>query len=348
MPIGSSQGITLPTQGANTDTWGTDLNTELQKLINSVEAQVPSSAIDYAATVDFNTQATENIAHIKFRTANGTGNGVRSLYSSGGELYYIDGTGTTVQLTSNGTLNFGSVGGIGDSGGTYGTSGIEVDWNGTQYDFHDGAANYAPVRLDSVAFEDATFFITMNAPTLSASYSITLPASAPTESRPIVMSSAGALTAATEIDVEGDVYHGEQELHIPLTVMAQSGSDYVFSANGTAAPSISFNAGGGAGNFVLFDVPTVRTDDRIIGLEVDVTGISTTASFRLQLFQGSTQIGSNGDVSGTADQTLSIGATTTRITASFGPLWIKIDKIVSGAVTIDIEKIRLTIDRTKP
>lgn len=349
MPIGSSQGITLPTQGGNTDTWGTDLNTELQKLINSVESQVPSSAVDYSATLDVNEQGVENIDYLEFLVGGGTGGGARSLYmNTSGNLVFVDGSNNTVVLTAGGTLNSASIGGIADSGGDYGTNDIEVDWNGTQYDFHDGANNYAPVRVGDLRLEDSAFYITLTAPSLSASYTLTLPSAAPSATTPLVMNSSGTVTAATELDVSGDVYRGEFELHLPLTITTQSGSDYVYTANGTTPASIVFNAGGGTGNYCLFDVPFIRTDDRVKGLEVDISNLATDASFRVQLFQGSTQIGSNGDNSGTLDQTISIGSPTARAAAGDGLYWIKFDKILAGAQTVTIDKIRLTLDRTKP
>ncbi len=349
MPIGSSQGITLPTQGGNTDTWGTDLNTELQKLINSVEAQVPNTAIDWSSTVDLNGQGVEDIDYFKFQTDNSTGNGVRSLYSSGGELYYIDGTGTTVQMTSNGTLNFGSVGGIGDSGGTYGTSGIEVDWNGTQYDFHDGAANYAPVRLDSVAFESSTFFITLDAPVLAASYSLTLPAAVPASATtPLVMSTSGAVTLATELDVTGDVYSGEVEHHIGLSAGADDGN-FTFNNNGTAAPSWSFNSGG-TGQYITFDNLPLRTTDRIKQVDVEFSNISgTSQDVVVTLFAGATSIGTDTTSSGGgATQTGSITGLTRRVLTGDDHFWIRIQHTSTGAMTFNIDKIKLTLDRTRP
>lgn len=277
MPIGTSLSVTLPTQGGNTDTWGTDLNTELQKIINAVEAQVPSTAIDFSTTLDVNEQGIENADYLEFVPGGSAGGGSRSIYlNTSGEYIFVDGAGNSIQITSNGTLNFGSVGGIGDSGGDYGTTGIEVDWNGAQYDFHDAASTYAPIRVGDVKLSNSSYFVTLDAPSLSASYSFTVPASAPAAAAFLQMDTSGNVTASNtmaqelivnaDIDCSGDVKHGSKV----LTLHASAGEE---SSRGGDFTNDRWNASAAFQNLRIA-IP-LHVGDQITNIRVHYVGLIT-------------------------------------------------------------------------
>lgn len=196
MAIGSSLGITLPTQGGNTGTWGTDLNTELQKVIDAVEAQVPASAIDFSADFDLNGFGITSVEGVAFDQQSSY-SGLNSIYfDTAGELYVRDGSNQTIQMTSGGSVNTASNGGVGDTGGDYGTNGIVFDWDGTIYNAKNGSSPYAyaNVRMDELQLRDGSGNdLTIAVPAMSTNYTLTLPSAVPAANATILQ----ATTAGT-------------------------------------------------------------------------------------------------------------------------------------------------------
>lgn len=177
MAIGSSLGITLPTQGSNTNTWGTDLNTELQKVIDAVEGQVPISAIDFTSDLAAGDNGITGLDRTQYNAQGSNPTDLRCVFfTSSGEFAVRDGANNVVTLTSSGALNAAASNGLTDTGGTYGSSGIALDWNGSKYDFLDGVGTYADVRANKLELHDNTAnSVTIDVPTVSSSYNLTLP-----------------------------------------------------------------------------------------------------------------------------------------------------------------------------
>ena len=176
MAIGSSLGITLPTQNGNSGTWGTDLNKELQKIIDAVEAQVPASAIDFSADFNLNSYGLTSVNRVAFDALSTAPTDLRSAYfDSSGNFYVINGSGTAVQLTSGSGLS-GAGGSI--TGAGYGSSGIELNWDGTNYDFKDGsgADDFAPIEVGSLRLNDGSSNqLIHRVGSMSSNYTLTWP-----------------------------------------------------------------------------------------------------------------------------------------------------------------------------
>ncbi len=224
MSIGSSLGITLPTQGGNSGTWGTDLNAELQKIIDAVEGQVPASAIDFSADFDLNNNALTSVKAVSFELQSSVAT-LNSLYwNTSGELIARDGANNAIQITSLGGLNNAGAGGLGDSGGTYGTSGITFDWDGTRYNAKDGSGSddYANVRMDQLQLRDGSGNdLTIAVPTMASNYTVNLPAAVASGASTILQSDASgncswSNTFSTDITFSGSagVKHGSRTLQI--------------------------------------------------------------------------------------------------------------------------------------
>tara|TARA_R110002020_G_scaffold207256_3_gene412678 strand:+ start:16481 stop:17587 length:1107 start_codon:yes stop_codon:yes gene_type:complete len=202
MPIGSSLGITLPTQGSNSGTWGTDLNTELNKVITAIEAQVPASAIDFSANFDLNGYGLVDVDHVAFEQQSSVTTLNSAWFDTAGNFYVTDGGTNQVQITASGALNNASAGGLGDSGGTYGTSGITFDWDGTLYNAKDGsgANDYANVRMDALQLRDGSGNdLTVAAPSMSTNYTLTLPAAVPGSTALVQVSAAGVASYSNTV-----------------------------------------------------------------------------------------------------------------------------------------------------
>lgn len=102
---------------------------------------------------------------------------IRSLYVSGGNLYYNNGVGQAIQLTAGVALNATSIGGI---GGDYATSTASEFYTSLSSTFTFWSATNVPAAIDSgpITLRTITtspFGITINSPgSLSADYSLTL------------------------------------------------------------------------------------------------------------------------------------------------------------------------------
>lgn len=249
MPIGSSLGISLPTQGGNTGTWGTDLNTEINKIVTAVEAQVPVTAIDVSATFNINSQAVDNIGKLILDVQGSNPADLRSLFvTSSGELAFRDNANNVVTITSAGSLNIASSGGLGNSGGDYGTSGITFDWSGTLYDALDGTTSNAPVRADSFILRQSTTdnSVTIDVPaTVTSSYNLTLPSAVSGGATRALQSDASgncswSNTYSEDITLSGsaELKHGDRILSIPAASGERNGSGTTGVATGYWSPGV--------------------------------------------------------------------------------------------------------------
>ena len=126
------------------------------------------------------------------------------LYASGGELYYNDGIGNQIQLTSGGALNAASIGGI---GGDYATSpGASLFYTSASSLFsHESAAGvkanvaHGPIFLyEPVA---SGKYARLKVPTgLAANYDLTLPAALPASTKIVTLDNTGAVAAVYDVD----------------------------------------------------------------------------------------------------------------------------------------------------
>lgn len=251
MAIGSSLGITLPTQGSTT-TWGTALNTELQKIIDAVEASVPASAITFSADFDLNNYALTSIAHTSYDEQSSAPTELRSLYfNSSGELICIDGSNNSVAITSGGGLS-GAGGSI--TGAGYDGSEVRLNWDNTYFNFYSGSGSddFADVRMNTLLLRDGSGnAVTLDCPSLSSDYTVTFANAVPGSTAAVQISAAGQLsysntfselitasagvTCAANQDITlsgtGKYNHGEYEL--VLNTCAGTANSPSSSYNGT-------------------------------------------------------------------------------------------------------------------
>lgn len=200
---GTPLSLTLPTiNGVATEAQAAPLiNTALSAVIARLESKVGAADIDVNADVSFKSGAVysgiTNLQRAAFRnlTASLTAaTNPSTVYVLNGDLHYIDAAGNLVQITSGGQVNVSTTGGI--TGAGYGTSGVEVNFDSVngQYRLRDGSAtdSYADAVLADVLFNDGSGnFIRMQAPAMSADYTMTLPSAVPASTSLLQMTSAG-------------------------------------------------------------------------------------------------------------------------------------------------------------
>lgn len=201
MPIGSSLGLTLPTIGSAS--WGGPVNTIFQTIITAIEGTVSSGALLVNTNIDFSSYGATNLGPVRFlnqsASLSGASNSLK-LYTVSGELYFTDGSGTAIKLTDGGAVNLAGTGGI--TGAGYGVNDVELNWDGTYYNFKSGTSTYAPIQVDDLRLSDGSSnFVTLEAEAgMSADYTLTIPASLPASTKLVQVSSAGIMSYSNTVD----------------------------------------------------------------------------------------------------------------------------------------------------
>lgn len=348
MAIGSSLGITLPTQGGNSNTWGTDLNTELQKIIDAVEAQVPASAIDFSADLDFNNVAAVDLAHTSYRAQGSAPTELRSIYfDTAGNLYIRNGANSTVQITSGSGLS-GAGGSI--TGGSYGSSGVELSWDGTQYKFKDGsgASDYAPVYMSDLVLRDTSANgLTFTVGSMSSDYSLSWPTAVASGATTILQSDASgnlswSNTFSTDITLSGsaELKHGDRILYVPAI------AGFGDSADSAGSGAMNIDTSAGTDSFYI-PIP-LKQGDRIKSIDLTFVG-GDTSSKGYGLYYLDRSAGSSGTSISNTTSTAS-GVTTVTMSSINYTIGANSEDIIYFVMTAastgdDIVGIQVTYDR---
>lgn len=224
MSYGTSLGITLPTVGVTAGpTWASNLNTAISAIVAVLETKVTPAGMDINADLSFRSGGTsyraKDVKAVSLTNQDSTlaaGTYPTTLFSTDadGELYYNDNSGRQVQVTSDGSVNVSTTGGITGSG--YGTGSVEVNWDsGTStYRMRDGAGadDFAHIAVDDVKLNDGSAHtLTVAAPAMAADYTLTLPNAVPAASNSLLeMATSGAVTttktpAVTSLTTTGAV-----------------------------------------------------------------------------------------------------------------------------------------------
>lgn len=183
MARGDNISTTVPSVGDAEPGGTTDLLTIVTALVAIAESKVSSSELSLDATVDFNTNAAENLTYLEFITQSSSpGNEMLYTKNDGAtdELYFTNGSGQEVQITNGGSLNVAATGSVTGSG--YGSGGVEVNWSSVSGAYlmksGSGADDYADVICDDLLLRDgSSHAITLTAQSMSSDYTLTFPAS---------------------------------------------------------------------------------------------------------------------------------------------------------------------------
>jgi hypothetical protein len=186
-------------------TWASEINADLS-LIDSHNhtsgngALVPVAGLDINADLSLDTHALTDVTKVVL--LNGASATNNSVYAVAGNLWWTNGGGTPVQITSGNAVNVGMTGNI---GGMTGSS--EVNYVSAQlaYEFIDENGNPAGLNAAAIACDSvqASSFlrvdsILLTAPTGASSYTLELPSNVPANSSFLTVDASGACGYVSE------------------------------------------------------------------------------------------------------------------------------------------------------
>lgn len=282
MTVTPNMGMDLPVVSTTLGpTWATMLDAALDVVdahdhTSGKGAQLPTAALDLDADLPFNGYNATLLRSTRYSdqgAALALATDLRCLYASGGELYYNDGNGTAVQITSNGAVlaGNGSIGGL-----PSGTAGVSFNSATGTYTFVQATNEAAPIDVGPVIIrttDASSNGVTLNAPAaLAADYDLTLPGSLPGVTSFLTLSSAGAIASGPALSAGIDTVNlanGAVTREKMEAVGQQISSSSTFSTASTVAIAVT-TANGATANLSV----TLTTSGRpvVIGLASAETG----------------------------------------------------------------------------
>jgi hypothetical protein len=214
----AGQPITLdiPAVGSAGPTYATKINTALTTLETELERKVVPADMNINTDLSFLSGATYSALTDVKRVGLSLQSEATitaaafpmSLFvgSTDGELYFNDNSGRQVQITTDGTVNVSTTGGI--TGAGYGASDVEVRWDSgdAEYEFRTGAGtnDYADLRCDDLVLNDGSAnFVRITAAAMASDYTITLPSAAPVSTALLQMGTTGIVTTTDNPTLAG-------------------------------------------------------------------------------------------------------------------------------------------------
>lgn len=262
MSITPQMQMELPTVGVTSGTAGNNMYVAAFNVVDNHDhtsgkgTQVPTAGININSSLSFNSYSGTSFRSVQFASqgvAFSDNADNLSCYVVGSDLYFRDGAGNNVQLTSSGSVagTSGSIGGL--------SSPASATFSTNIFIWKSAATTFAKMRNADIELYPATAAaanaITIKAPTLAGSYTLTLPSALPASNRFLQMDTSGNVTAET-----GDVIGA---------AMTSVGSNAI-SAVRTRATGTSVAAGGVAKSNSSGSFSTTSTSF------VDVTNLSVT------------------------------------------------------------------------
>jgi hypothetical protein len=189
----------LPVVGSTASpTWATQLRAWCDEVEADLEAKIIPSEININADLEFNGYKLTEAKGARFDSQTTASTGVSNtnmLEVVAGDLYFVDGDGSSVRMTASGTLSLSTSGGI---GGDYPTSAAEVTYSdtSTEYTFSDQNASTRPASLNCGdirlrAKTNGSYAISLIAPAMAAAYSIIYPAAKGSGTQAITATTSG-------------------------------------------------------------------------------------------------------------------------------------------------------------
>lgn len=181
-------------------TWASEINADLS-LIDSHNhtsgngALVPVSGLDINADLSLATNALTNVERVGLLDQASLAS-LNSVYANNGELWWNDGSGNNVQITSGGTVN---VGGSGNIGGIVPSAAVNYDSPTLSFVFDDENSNPAGLTVGTVDCSSVVIDgITVNRSSGSGAYTLSLPSAAPGSNSFLTCTTGGAIGYITQ------------------------------------------------------------------------------------------------------------------------------------------------------
>jgi hypothetical protein len=285
--------LTLPDPSSTVGPdWATDLNNAITLVDSHTHSTgsgvpVPTGGLNINADLSLNSFNLKTIRALIMNSQSGVLTlpaDIGCLYQAAGDLYYNNGGGTAIQLTSGSGLNAASIGAI---GGDYSTSTASLFYTSASTLFTFWSNTNVPAKIDVGpivlrTIATPTNGITLNAPaSLAAGYSLTLPGALPGSTMFVACASDGtisftnsmvALSLSSTLAVSGAAtFNGNVTLGdaagdtLTITATPTAASANSMRAQATRTTGTTVSAGGIA-------ISASFTDTSIAGTFVDVTG----------------------------------------------------------------------------
>ena len=223
--------------------WADQLNAALEKIDSHDHStnkgvKITPAGLNLNANLDFQDNEILNLAFLRLVSSAPTG--LSAVYQNNGDLYWQNGAGNPVQITSGGTIAVGSLGTI---GGDYSTDPnnplISFSTASGDYDFYkDTTGSPIPAGINSgilTLFEEVggANGISIASPTgLVAAYSITLPAAQAVSNNSLIQVSAAGQWSYTNVPLVNAIGVGAGSLPASLSFYNLNDTD-----NGILFPS---------------------------------------------------------------------------------------------------------------
>lgn len=194
----------LPVVGVDSGTTGNNKYITAFNVIDSHDhtsgkgTQVPAAGININSSLSFSSFSATSLRSTNFTSQGGTFSSAsdnRSAYVVGNELYFRDGAGNNVQLTNGGSVAgaSGSIGGLSSPASAAFSTNIFI-WKSDSTTF----AKMRHSDLELYPFSaGASSAITLKAPSLAGSYTITFPTAVPGSNQYLQMDNSGTLSTVS-------------------------------------------------------------------------------------------------------------------------------------------------------
>lgn len=285
-----NMGLTIPVVGETSGPqWAQDINTSLQRIDQHDHTpgngvQITPAGLNINTDLAFSNNSATNLKSTVFtpQTSYTTDYGV---HVEGVDLYYVDGNGNDVRLTSGGTVNATSSGIVSGTASASFSAGVLV--------VDSAASTPANIQAGSILIGNNTSgsdYITLQAPTLSSNYSVTLP-TVPASQSFLSIDASGKLLSYAPVSagITGSNLAANTITRSNLAAVGQQ----VSSSCGTLSPTASRSY-----TQITNLTVTITTSGRpvIVMLQPDGSGASgniavTAGSLAVSVFRGLTNLG---------------------------------------------------------
>lgn len=320
MPIGESQGITLPVVGSTVGpTWATALNTALTTLITSVETAVTPQGMNINSYLEFNGEEARELGATGFDNKTSAFSGsanIRKVYVRDGELYFNDGSANEVKLTSGGSLNASAIAGIGgDYGGSNPASVTFTDSTNT-YAFLDNTAGALRAIIDcgQVLIREsltAGYAVKLTNPTgMVADTTRTFAAALPGSTSLVTCSSAGVEAFTRDPSVDTITIAAAKAKHGELTSLVAASNYRTVTGTPSLASDGTLSFSGTSS--VIIPIP-MNVGDRLKSVSLrcnDGSATALTLAVYVAASGGATSLGSTASSGAGATQTVTVSSLT--------------------------------------
>ena len=233
--------LASPAVGTTTSPqWATDLNTSLTAIDNHDHStdkgiRITPAAINVNADMEFNQNSASELKNLIFDSTVTAATTSYSLYQASGNLYWRNGSGTAVQVTTGGSVNAGA----GSISGMTGTdAGVSYTDGSKTFNFFTDSANS---DYGKMAHADMLLFTYTNDNVADTDYvTIVCSAAASGSSGTITVPAETGTLLTTATNFAGAINVATSSTNYPIN-LKPNGTGYVVVGNGGATGKISSN-----------------------------------------------------------------------------------------------------------